>query len=314
MTLRSIPRGEENFFYASNTSYWLYFKVNKKLLENVIGNTLENLGFNIATFDEPEFGYVALSPMFYTALFGEQVTEKNQPGMKIISEVEFTVLVYPKRNFDRVPQVTFKEFILGHEQQKLIGQYRLSVVCDSLAAVYGGRNKYGEHKFLGDINYKISTFNNNTRNPLPITFEMQTYQWGGAGKSEQMIFSLSAIIDNTNSITSDISPLIVYGAEPPEKHPIKKQRPIASRRNYLISLFQIYFPNNENIKINIKYGSCKNAPALQTVDGSFIDESVDWPQQMRETMFSLLESSVVSAALVFQSSPAATEPRPYYVD
>jgi hypothetical protein len=314
MTLPSIPVGKENFFYASQTSYWIYFRVNKKELLNIIGKQLDDLGFTIATFDEPEFGYVALSPMFYTALFGEQTTEKNQPGMQIISEVEFTVLVYPKRNSDRVPNVTFKEFILGHEQQKLIGQYRLSVVCDSLDAVYGGRNKYGEHKFLGDINYKISTFNNNPGRPLPITFDVEAYQWGGAGNPEQMIFSLSAIIDNTNSIVSDVSPLVVYGAEPPEKHPIKKQRPIASRRNYLTSLFQIYFPNNENIKINIKYGSCKNAPPLQSIDGNFIDESVDWPQQMRETMVALLENSVVSAALIFQSPPAGTEPRPYYVD
>lgn len=314
MSTPTLPDNQRNFFYASQTSWWLYFKVNMQTLLHAVGDRLSQMDLMIATFDDPNHGYVALSPMIYTALFGTQSTTNNLPGMSITSELEFNVVVIPKRDKDKITPLSFKEFILGYDQQKIIGQYRLFVVCDNPRAVYAGRHYFGEHKFLGDINYKISTFNNNPEEPLPQSFTMEAFQANGAGKLDELIFNMSAEINNKNFIISDISPFVVYGAQPPEPHPTIKQRPIASRRNYTNNLFQVYFQDKNNVEFKISYGTCKNAPALNNPDGTPNQDSIHWPQAMREKMFALLNNAVLSAALIYQSLPAGSESTPYYVD
>lgn len=308
-----MPKGQEKFFFASLFSSWLFFKIDKTTLETFIKEDLDELGYSLATFDDPAYGYAVISPMFYTAIFGRQTTEKNSAGMELISEVEFNILVYPKSKSKMVPTLSFKDFILGHESQKIIGQLRLAVICNSLPAVQGGRAKYGEHKFLGDLNYNIDVFNNNEQAPHPISFSVSVYQWQGAGKPDQKLFQLSFSIENPQSIMSDFSPLVLYSAIPPEKSPNVKRRPIGSYRNCLSNLFQVYFPSHNSIQMSIEYGNCKNAPSL-VINDYLLEDSKSWPQKMRELMANLLTDSTLSAVVLFNSFPAVTEPRPYYVD
>ena len=306
-----VPKGQENFFYASKTCLWIFFKVELEILQTKINADFQKLGLEIATFEDKKYGYVTITPMIYTALFGEQDAKEKRPGVAGITEAEFNILVYPTSQKDLVPEITFKEFILGQEQQKIIGQYRLAVVCDHMGAVHAGREKYGEHKFPGNIDYKIDTYNNNSTEGKAMSFYFKAYPV--AGSPDDYIFSLNVNLEGSLRLFSDFSPVVVYGAIPPEPQKNIQQKVVGSRRNYL-GMCKAYFPKNDNDRsVKLEYGLCSKSPVLNDSSGIPIENSPNWAQEMNQMMKVLLHNTSTAGLLSFESPPAVTEPRPYYV-
>lgn len=311
-SLPQVPSGEENFYYASQTSIWAFYRVDLTKLQEMYGAKMKTLGLSIATFKDDPCGYVAVNPMFYTAVFGKQRTAEDWPGLAGISEAEFNLLVYPTKEEAKLPELTFKEFLLGWEQQKIIGQYRLAVICNHMGAVMGGRNKYGEHKFLGDIDFDIPVPNCNQTTPSPFEFSFTASLWGGAGDPNQMVFSIKGSVEGLHPIAADASPVIVYGALPPEPAAGVEQQAIGSRRNHL-GLFQAYFVDQKNGSASLEYGDCQAGPILRDFENQPVPHSEAFPKDMRLMMQDTLTSADLVAFLLFQAPPVETEPRPYYI-
>lgn len=313
-TMPGVPKGQENFFYASKTCLWIFFKVKLDVLKAKFKAELHRLGLEIATFEDHTHGYVALVPMVYTALFGAQNTKEKRPGVAGITEAEFNILVYPSAQKALVPKLSFKEFVLGWEQQKVIGQHRLAVICDHIGAVYGGREKYGEHKFPGDIDYNIDTFNNNPAEAKALSLYFKACPSGAAGSSENYVFSLDVNLQGLTAVVSDFSPVVVYGAIPPEPGKTVRQQTVGSRRNYL-GMHHAYFPEpNKNSYVALKYGSCREAPVLNDLNGIPVENSQNWAREMGQMMKAVLSDAGPAGFLYFESAPAVTEPRPYFVN
>lgn len=311
MNLPPVPKGQEIFFYASQISLWVFYRVPRQVLDEAVGERLAGLGMTPATFrDHPQHAIVALNPMFYTAAFDN--------GLAGISEVEFNVVAYPAWRRSQVPQLTLEEFLLGWEQEKLIGQFRLDVLCDNLAAVSGGRQKYGEHKFLGQINFLINPLpNTNMRSGQPVTLKFEAYQCAseascaGPLSEDRLIFALDATTGDILPADSAFSDVIVYGTLPPE--PQGEFRLVGSRRNHL-GLFRLYLPSPDRpATVKIRYGQCAGGPPL-VIDNQAIPGSGAWPQQMRELMQQILPKGEVAALLLFETPPVEIEPRPFYAD
>lgn len=304
--LPPVPKGQEIFYYASQTTFWLYFRVDRRRVEDAVGHILKPLGLSLATFEgDEDKAYVALVPMVYTATFDN--------SMAAISEAELNVLVYPSAEARRVPKLDFHQFLLGWEQQKVVGQYRLDVICDNRAAVLGGRDKYGEHKFLGEISYWLPVPNDNSRQPEAFRIELAAFQEPRPGQERELCFRFEASTAGLAPFQSNGSEVVVYGALPPEPSPGSKQRTVGTRRNYL-GLFEGYTVTGQGGSFHIDYGDCHDGPPLRNKNGDPIPGSGEWPRQMRERMQALLTDASLAAFQLFRSPPVEIEPRPYYVN
>lgn len=304
--LPPVPEGQEIFYYASQTTLWLYFRADRRLVEDTVGHVLGPLGLSLATFEgEDDQAYLALVPMFYTAAFDD--------GMDAISEAELNALVYPTSQAARVPRLTFHQFLLGWEQQKVVGQHRLDVICDNHDAVLGGRDKYGEHKFLGRIRYRVPVANDNPRQHEPFRVDFAAFQEPWPGQEPELCFCFEATTSGLAPFQSNASEVVVYSALPPEPPPSGTQRAVGTRRNHL-GLFEGYTVTGDDDRFSIQYGDCRNGPPLRDRDGNPIPGSGDWPRQMRERMQALLTGASLAAFQLFRSPPVEIEPRPYYVD
>jgi len=303
-TLPPMPPGQEVFYYASQTTFWIFMRADRALVQKALGKQLDSLGFSLASFSGDD-AYLVITPMVYTATFND--------GSAGIPEVEFNVLVYPTSQKGRVPVLTFAEFLLGWDQQKVIGQLRLDVITDNQAAVEGGRSKYGEHKFLGVLTYKVPSPNDNARKPSPFAIELTVSQVPkGKGVPGELCFKLDASVAGLSSMSTDASEVVVYGALPPEPGD-RPQRTIATRRNHL-GLYSLWLAGDDHHgHVRLAYGDCHDAPPL-IIDGKPVPGSSHWPQQMRERMAELLAGARPAAYLLFASPPVEIEPRPYYVD
>ncbi|WNG25662.1 hypothetical protein F0U62_17800 [Cystobacter fuscus] len=313
-SLPPVPAGQETFYYASQTTFWIFFRQSRALVERALGAQLDSLGLALPRFkDDPDSVYLALVPSFYTCalnLSSGGVTSTTMPG---VSEAEFNVLVHPKSQAARLPDLTFQEFLLGWEQHKLIGQLRLDVITDNMGAVIGGREKYGEHKFRGFIRYCFPLPNDNARTPVPFHVEFSAYTTERM-LHEELVFSLRSGVGALQPVSVDASEVVVYGALPPEPQDGTRQRAIGSRRNHF-GTFSLYMPTEVHTAQapSLQYGPCHNAAPLH-YNGKSIPGAEEWPKQMRDRMRQLLTDAPVAAFMLFASPPVEIEPRPFYVD
>lgn len=309
--LPPVPAHQETFYYASQWTMWIFFRLKRADFEAGVGVDLAALGLSPVPFKgEEDSVYVALNPMFYTALFNS--------GSAGINETEFNAIVYPTAQRARLPHITFHEWLLGWDQQKVIGQLRLDVLCDNMAAVQGGREKYGEHKFLGKIEFEIPTENDNPYGPRATSVLFKAYQWplpnpvcpcaDGKGKP---IFEFYASTDGLSSFPSNGSPTVVYAALPPEPAPGVQQRTVGSLRS-MQAVFDAWTVAAGGGRFQIRYFDCGLAPPL-IIDGKEVPGSPAFPLQMRNRMERLLTLADLVAFQAYRSPPCEIEPRPFYV-
>jgi hypothetical protein len=139
------------FFYGTLSCAWVHWKVPPNLVAPLVP-----AGFKPALFD----GQAVVNVDFqaYTATFNN--------GLEMTNEMELNLVVYPEAREAYVPALPLYDYLVGMEQQKIIGNYRLAVSCDDLVAIYYGRLVFGENKYTGTFNYTIPNVNGQSSNVL----------------------------------------------------------------------------------------------------------------------------------------------------
>lgn len=315
--LPTFKKNPEDFFYAQQTSAWIFYKVPQEVIFQQIGNTLDTLGFALASFEDSSVGYVVVKPMAFMAEFGIQ--SASVPGTSASTEVELTVLVYPKKKKPASSVGTFEDFLAGRgEKEGGVGQLRLDVLCDDEIAVAAGRKNFGEHKYLGSFEYDYTTPNQTLTAPKPFTMDMTAYTWRGAGQPERKMFRFQVSVKDLQPLTSRFSPEYLFSSFPPEPDANIPTRAVGEYRYFDYRTFVAFVPNDTEIKVDLSFGDVQGAEQLAPIppfgDGQPIPGSEKWPQDMVARMKGMLPHGKVVGVLVYQSPPAEYETKPFFIN
>ena len=208
---------------------------------------LDGSGLEIATFEEGRAA-AGFNFQMYTSVF---------PGsMGTIMEIELNAFAYPADAAQ--PAVSFRDWVLGADQSKLIGSHRVHVPCDNDTAIAAGTELYGEPKFKTQF---IPDF------PVPNgpggttwSFVCCDPEHPPTGDDEDArahaIYTCAAQLDGLDPVLSNPAPITVYGtvtAEGPDKG-----KPIGARWN-ILRPFETYFlaPGDAN-RVELGYGASQH--------------------------------------------------------
>ncbi|MEI6399312.1 MAG: hypothetical protein WCO71_11125, partial [Pseudomonadota bacterium] len=301
------------FFYAQQTQLWIFFKVPKSVIYQEVGENLDNLGFDLASFEDDDVGYVALKPMVFMAEFGSQTAAI--PGTSASTEVEFTVLVRPKGE-RQTQRITFSDYLNGRATSAKIGQLRLDVLCDGDVAVAAGRAKFGEHKFLGSFEYSYPTPNQVVGNPKPFSLDMTAYTFNGAGLASKKMFRIQASLQDARPTSATFSPELLFSAFPPEPQAGITQQSVGEYRYFDSRNFSAFSANRTKFKLT--YGDAEGATALKPVqpfgDGQPIPGSESWPKDMVSQMKAIIGDRQPAGFLLYLTPPAEYETNPFILN
>jgi hypothetical protein len=195
------------FWYSSLQSFWLYYPARRDLVEALLPELRAGHGLRLAEFEGlPDRALVSLDFQAYTS-GGAQF-------LGFTREVEFNVYVYPESRLPSVPLMTVREYLLGRDQTKTIGGFRLHVPCDNPIAVQAGQANFGEPKWLAAFDYTVPSLNAGGGT---------TWQYGvyepppphadatAPPAPSSLIFKVKARLDDLVPEPSNLSPLIEYG-------------------------------------------------------------------------------------------------------
>jgi hypothetical protein len=208
-----LPQGfTEPFWYASLQSFWLYYRVAPDALQAKLPQLADGDRLEVALFDfgDDQAGLVSLDLQRYTG--------HGTSFLETTDEIEFNVYAYPEARLPDVPCVDWRDYLLGGEQTKTIGGYRLHVPCDNQIATLAGRELYGEPKFLAVFDYTVPSLNTDAPSE---TWTYSVFQdLGGEPDPSKphtpvkgpLIFGLECDLGGVPSVAGNASPLIEYGA------------------------------------------------------------------------------------------------------
>jgi len=248
--------------------------------------------------------------------------------MSTCNEVEFNILAYPKRWKDegRVPDISFEDFIIGQEQTKTIGAYRVQVPADNLVAVKAGADEFGEQKFFTMFNYSVPSDNAPTQSSASWTYTVLDPQYAEELKNgtaqpttpvppSGIIYTLEADLAGLVAVIGNPSPITLLSTLPANPGPCAasnfavvgdpkcadRRRPVLPTDILVASNWNIrgdyltYFPGAKKLKVTVKPGKSQDP--------------------MVQALADLLPAGATpAAARVYQTPPAATESRPYIVN
>jgi hypothetical protein len=208
-----LPQGfQEPFWYASLQSFWLYWRVEADVLAQRLPALPGEEALEVALFefeDGSTAGMASLDLQRYTS---------HGPGyLETTEEVEFNFYVYPRGRARDAPLIGWQEYLLGQEQTKTIGGYRLHVPCDNPIAVIAGQGLYGEPKYLAVFAYSVPCVNGA---PTSTVWQYEVFQ--DLGDPPQMnqphtpvkgplIYGLECNLGGVPAVPASPSPLIEYG-------------------------------------------------------------------------------------------------------
>ncbi|MEE4174399.1 MAG: hypothetical protein V2I57_09135 [Xanthomonadales bacterium] len=153
------------FYYASFVGVWVYWLTD---LDKVKPHFDRGEGdFRPYVFmddDDNEKALVAINFQTYTDHAGM--------ALGVVNEVEFNICAYPTADERRVPRgLSVDQFLMGIDQTKRIGLFRIHVPADNTIAVAAGKAFFGEPKFFAQFNYTVPAFNNQAQK----TWEINVY-------------------------------------------------------------------------------------------------------------------------------------------
>lgn len=202
-----LPEGfQEPFWYASLQSFWLYYRVEPDLVRERLPAGLE-----AALFD---FGFGERAALVSLDL--QRYTGHGAQYLETTDEVEFNAYAYPRARLPEVPFLTWQQYLLGGDQTKSIGGYRLHVPCDNQIAVLAGQRLYGEPKYLAVFDYTVPSLNG----PPSAAWSYQVFQDLGGPPDPPtphtpvkgpLIYGLGCDLAGVASVPASASPLIEYG-------------------------------------------------------------------------------------------------------
>ena len=133
------------FVYGTLSCAWVHWPVPLDL----VAPFLDGTGFRPAVFNGA--GLVNMDFQAYTSTMTF--------ALEMTNEVELNLVVFPEARAAQVPDISLPHYLVGMEQTKTIGNYRLAVSCDDLIAIYYGRKVFGENKYPGAFDYTIPNVN-----------------------------------------------------------------------------------------------------------------------------------------------------------
>src|SRR5262249_54674483 len=204
-------------------------------------------------------------------------------------EVEFNVYVYPESRLPSVPLMNLREYLMGRDQTKTIGGFRLHVPCDNKHAVQAGQENFGEPKWYAAFNYQIPSPNNGGGTTwMYAVYEPQPEDASPTAPPDPrtMIFQVDAKLHNLVPEPSNLSPLIEYGTR--ELH--QKEVLAANYWNFF-GWFDTYFFSEEEA-----------ARRVELTLGPSIDH-----HRLHEDVRSVIGTQPPLAAQTFSSAPVSSE-------
>jgi len=196
------------WYYASLQSFWLYYLVDPAVLSTRLATLPAADELEVALFD------VGNEKSALVSLDLQRYTGQGPNFLESTHEVEFNVYVYPKVREPDVPEITLDNYLLGWEQTKTIGGYRLHVPCDDINAVNAGKGLYGEPKYLAFFDYNVPSVNGPPY-PPGTRWRYDVYQDLGNASPPvqgQLVFGIECELAGAPSAPANQSPLIEYGA------------------------------------------------------------------------------------------------------
>ena len=284
------------FAYASASFFWVFYKADKKLLNDYLSET----GLEAASFSDLNDGQgvVALNFQNYTDHLGMIVSTVN--------EVEFNIHASPVAFSADVPEISFDNYLYGQEQTKLIGSFRLHVPADNDIAVKAGRAAFGERKFLDKFCYNVPALNNEGHSDRSWDYIVADPKDLGDmpflpkdwPDDRPYIYRIIADLNGINTRPGNTSPLTLYSMLPggPDLPPGGPDQKLIGSRWNIFGVFEDFYPltDSDMSKVNIDIGKIDNP--------------------MANDMHKIIgENPELLAVRIFQSPPVAIENRAYYV-
>ena len=209
-------------------------------------------------------------------------------------ELELNILAAPKTRIDQACNVTFRQFILGDEQSKILGNHRVWVPCDVEDAVKGGTALFGERKFQTAFKVNLPTRNavRVTKAPEFTPVWPQTYGFRVMHPPEktdnkkpdlrhEFIFTCTIDVTGLTPFPGNFSPITEYGVYDDEM--------IASRWNILQPMDSFFLDESDAERVKLTFGKS--------------------PHKMNTDMQKLIGNAPASAVRTFESPIAAVQSR-----
>ena len=197
------------FWYGSLQSCWLYYRIEPHVLRGRLPDLPNGDRLEVALFD---FGGGQLAGL--ASLDLQRYTGQASQFLETANEVEFNFYVYPETRLPAVPLMSWQQYLLGVDQTKTIGGYRLHVPCDNPNAVAAGKGLYGEPKYLAVFDCTVPSLNA----PPSNRWTYQVYQDAGKPGTPvrgALIYGLEYDLTGAPSVPGSPSPLIEYGVVAP---------------------------------------------------------------------------------------------------
>ncbi|PEY73213.1 hypothetical protein [Bacillus thuringiensis] len=253
-----------NFHYSSLNYIEVIFLVNpEKVFHYFDGTGLKPVLFGGKSF-------VSFNFQRYTSDFSSEAL--------ITQEVELSIASIPEAQEKFISIPSFKEYLHGKEQAQSIGNYRIHVPCDDVAAIEAGIKKFGEPKFQAIFNSKIPTLNEPAIKSWKFTCKDSTPQ-------EKEIFSCEVDLYNFEAEKVHLFSQVYYGH--------KNNKLIESCWSHLQPVFTYAMSSDNTSRVKLSIGTSEHA--------------------MQKDMQNLLRNEPVKAVRVFQSQPVAIQGSPYLI-
>ncbi|MBV8841716.1 MAG: hypothetical protein JO307_02795 [Bryobacterales bacterium] len=311
------------FYYATLSSLTVFYRAPIKALQPYLTNTT----LAPAEVGGRGSGVVTMEFQNYTAHLGSGQAPSN-PGMSTTNEVELNIIAYPERwkQEGRVPDISFEDFVLGQEQTKTLGGYRVNVPADNQVAVKAGADEFGEQKFFTLFDYQLPCENNPPGTSCTDwDYTVLDPAYAAKLKSDNpkkvprtpaagYIYRLQAHLGGLTPQVGNPSPITLFStlpAKPPACAAANLNlafEPQCADRRRPVLPDDILVASNWNIRGSFStYFTGLKAETVQLQLGRSKDP-------MRLNMQKLLAEAKLGAVRVYQTPPAATESRPYLVN
>jgi hypothetical protein len=252
------------FYYSSLTNCCVFYLVDPQ----VILPYTENKGVKPAIFNCQ--GVVSFNYQLYTSQFPD--------GANIVKEIELNIIAYAESEENKVPTVSFEEFVLGDEQSKILGNLRLHVPCDNDIAIEAGIKLFNEPKFKTQFTTNLPSLN---------VSDVKTWHFTCHDPQDfnNKIYSCDVDLQNLYPVAGNCSPITQYGTY--------DGKLIAARWNILQPFATYFLKDEEKNRVQIEYGNSSHP--------------------MRKDLEILIGNNAAAAVQTLNSPPIAIQSRAYYI-
>lgn len=274
------------FYYSSLSNFGVYYSIPLERVKPYLSGT----GLVPAIIDGEAL--VSFNFQLYTGHFNASPDDEpdNWPsqGASITQELELCIVSVPKGKENEVSNVSFKQFVLGDEQTKIMGNKRVHVPCDSEMAISAGVALFGEPKFKTTFRVNMASHNPIRKsNSGPYDPEWSStwgFQINDPKDPSKSICTCISDLSGLNSVPGNFSPITEYGYH--------ENRLIGCRWNILQPMSTYFLPSSGSRHVTLSFGESDH--------------------QMKQDMQTLIGDVQPKAVRTFNSSPAAVQSRAFY--